>query len=214
MPSSTPSPSSPPISPPSSDPLEILLKFDAWANATLLDICITLREDQLHERFSIGPGCVHDTMTHIIGARLRWADRIREITVRPSIEVAPGGALGKDPMVRRTPAQLKQLHQQSTVDLAHAAAESVNRGLSGALIVKLGSRKVELTRGAALVHITTHGVHHRAQVVNMLRRLGLSGAALPELSAVEWHLSDHGAETMHGRQQSAPAEAAQIPIFE
>lgn len=42
------------------------------------------------------------------------------------------------------------------------------------------------SRGTAFVHVCTHGVHHRAQAVNMLRRLGV--AELPELEALEWEV--------------------------
>ncbi len=46
------------------------------------------------------------------------------------------------------------------------------------------------TRAAILVHVTTHGFHHRAQCLNMLRRLGapVPGVAVgsPEPSAVDW----------------------------
>jgi uncharacterized damage-inducible protein DinB len=41
-------------------------------------------------------------------------------------------------------------------------------------------------RGTAMVHIATHGMHHRAQALNMLRRLGVTD--LPELDAVAWEL--------------------------
>ena len=36
--------------------------------------------------------------------------------------------------------------------------------------------------------MTTHGYHHRAQVLNMLRHLNLPGVSdkLPEPSAVDW----------------------------
>jgi uncharacterized damage-inducible protein DinB len=47
-------------------------------------------------------------------------------------------------------------------------------------------RTVHMTRGAVLTHVTTHGMHHRAQCLNMLRHLGLS--PLPPSSVTEWTL--------------------------
>jgi uncharacterized damage-inducible protein DinB len=41
-----------------------------------------------------------------------------------------------------------------------------------------------MTRGAVLAHVTTHGTHHRAQCLNMLRRLGVN--PLPPSSVAEW----------------------------
>jgi uncharacterized damage-inducible protein DinB len=47
-----------------------------------------------------------------------------------------------------------------------------------------------LTRGAVLMQVLTHGMHHRAQILNMLRRLGAS--PLPPSSVVEWAVAGEG----------------------
>jgi uncharacterized damage-inducible protein DinB len=39
-------------------------------------------------------------------------------------------------------------------------------------------------RVGVLVHVTTHGMHHRAQCLNMLRHLGVT--PLPPSSVAEW----------------------------
>ena len=41
-----------------------------------------------------------------------------------------------------------------------------------------------MTRGATIVHVTTHGTHHRAQCLNILRQLGVT--PLPPSSVAEW----------------------------
>ena len=38
-----------------------------------------------------------------------------------------------------------------------------------------------------LAHVATHGMHHRAQCLNMLRQLG---APLPEIDLLEWQLQE------------------------
>ena len=45
-------------------------------------------------------------------------------------------------------------------------------------------RSFAFARGAILTHVTTHGMHHRAQSLNMLRQLGKE-AVLP-ISVMEW----------------------------
>jgi uncharacterized damage-inducible protein DinB len=40
------------------------------------------------------------------------------------------------------------------------------------------------TIAAAIVHVTNHGMHHRAQCLHMLKRLGVS--PLPELDEIYW----------------------------
>jgi uncharacterized damage-inducible protein DinB len=42
----------------------------------------------------------------------------------------------------------------------------------------------QFTRGAVLTHVTTHGMHHRAQCLNMLKQLGVK--PLPLSSVAEW----------------------------
>jgi uncharacterized damage-inducible protein DinB len=37
------------------------------------------------------------------------------------------------------------------------------------------------------MHVATHGMHHRAQCLNMLRQLGVN--PLPPISVLEWILS-------------------------
>src|SRR6478736_5958362 len=61
---------------PQSDCLQILLSHDRWATTQLLDACGSLTPDQFHRRFDIGPGSLHDTITHIIGAMRTWTDSL------------------------------------------------------------------------------------------------------------------------------------------
>lgn len=51
-----------------------------------------------------------------------------------------------------------------------------------------GGKTWSFTRGAVVTHVTTHGMHHRAQCVNMLRRLGDAGPW--KVSVVEWVLTE------------------------
>src|SRR5688572_20689354 len=100
---------------PQSDCLEILLSHDCWATAQLLDACGKLTNDQFHQRFDIGPGSLHDTLTHIIGAMRTWTDTLAESEPRPRIETD-----GQ----RRTPQQLRALVDQACGELASEARRS------------------------------------------------------------------------------------------
>ncbi len=44
----------------SSDPVEILIKSDAWGTRLVLDSCRGLSRDQFHQKFEIGLGSVLD----------------------------------------------------------------------------------------------------------------------------------------------------------
>ena len=58
-----------------------------------------------------------------------------------------------------------------------------------------------VTRGTAIVHVMTHGAHHRAQALNMLRRLGVE--ELPDLDAIEWELDDRARGARSSEQVSS-----------
>jgi uncharacterized damage-inducible protein DinB len=164
----------------SSDPLDILLGHDDWGTRRVLELCRKLTPEQYRRPFPIGPGekgglCA--TITHIIGAKFRWADRIGGRTLRPFLE-------GTD----RTPEQLLGLLDAAHADMTAALAEARAKGLAGLIDVQFEGKTYRFTRGAALTHVLTHGHWHRAQCLNMLRQLGVFAGPekAPELDVVDW----------------------------
>ena len=173
------------------DPLDILLAHDAWATRTLLELCRPLSRDQFHQRFEIGLGSLHDNLTHIISVMRRWTDRLAERAVRPALHTVRGRPdIAAEP-ADRTPDQLLELLHTAERDLAGVTREWRGR-LESAIHVVMpgegGSKRYTFSRGAVLVHVATHGTHHRAQCLNMLRHLGIPGLSdkLPEPSAADW----------------------------
>lgn len=158
--------------------LERSLDHNLYATRALLEVCRPLSTEQFRQRFDIGPGSLHDTLRHVIGAMMRWSDRIMGSEIRPSIE--------KNPQPRSVD-ELLILLEQGDRDLRTAAMDSETK-LDQKISVRftLDYPVMHITRATALVHICTHGVHHRAQALNMLRRLGVK--ELPDLDALatEW----------------------------
>jgi uncharacterized damage-inducible protein DinB len=181
-----------------SDPLDILLAHDAWATKLLLEPCRQLSREQFHRRFEIGMGSLHDTFTHIIGAQRRWADRISGRALRPSLAPMPGRPdvphEGRD----RTPDELLRLHAEAAADFQAIAREWRTKGLGTTVNVDWprkpeegpGMKRYSFTRGCAITHVCTHGVHHRAQIVNMMRHLKHPGLSdnLPDPSTIDWQV--------------------------
>jgi len=158
-----------------------LLEHNAWATRVLLERCRALTPEQFSRRFEMGPGSLHDTLRHIIGAMLRWSDRIADRTLRSTIEV--DSAL-------RSPDELLALLDRAAAELG-AVARSMReaRRLDEVMEVTFGTAApIRFTRGTAIVHVMTHGAHHRAQALNMLRQLGIRPDDLPDLDAIEWEL--------------------------
>ncbi len=162
---------------PSTDPAAILISSNRWANEQLLDSCAPLTTEQFHQEFEMGLGSLHATATHILGAMRGWSDLLAGRTQRDRLEA--GGPY--------TVADLRSLHADIADDFAAlATAYPHEESVSG----ERGGRTYTFTRGAVLTHVTTHGMHHRAQCINMLRQLGAD--SLPKSAVLEWMIEVDG----------------------
>jgi uncharacterized damage-inducible protein DinB len=155
---------------PTSNPFEILLQHDRWATRNILEACSALTRDQFHQKFEMGPGSLHNTTTHILDAMRIWEC---VLAGRPVSQPFQG--------TERTPAELLVLLEKTADQFAATARkypldETVSREREG--------KTYTFTRGVVITHVATHGMHHRAQCLNMLRHLGAS--PLPPSSVTEW----------------------------
>ena len=158
---------------PTADPLTILLAHDRWATLQILAACEPLPPDAFARRFDLGPGSLHDTLTHMTAAMRTWTDTLAEVPLRPRID---------DDGVCRSPAELRDLHEVASAALA---AEAGRRPLDEMITRTLRTgATIRLNRAAILTHVTTHGMHHRAQCLNMLRHVGVK--PMPPSSVTEW----------------------------
>ena len=156
------------------DLLEILLAHDRWATVQILNACGRLTEEQLHQRFEIGPGSLDETLVHIVGAMRAWTDTLAG-TAEPRPRLEGDGR-------RRTVEDLRTLLEEAWGQLA---AEARRRPLAEMVTRRTrDGRMIQMTRGAVVAQVTTHGMHHRAQCLNMLRQLGVK--PLPPSSVAEW----------------------------
>lgn len=160
------------------DSIDILLGHNAWATRVLLERSRELSEEQWHRRFEIGPGSLHDTLRHIVGTMIRWADRIGGRTVRESIERESRP---------RSADELLALLDRADAELRAMAAELTAQDRWGEIMefaVPEGP-PLRFMRATGMVHVLTHGMHHRAQALNIRRQLGLPPLGL-DLDTVEW----------------------------
>jgi uncharacterized damage-inducible protein DinB len=153
-----------------SNPLDILLAHDRWATTKILEACAKLTPDQFHQRFEMGPGSLHDTVNHMLAAMRVWGDLLAGREQRPRLEGA-----------KRSTAEMQALLDEISADMTTTAKkypldQTVTRIRDGKTFI--------FTRGVVLTHITTHGMHHRAQCLNMLRHLGVK--PLPPSAVTEW----------------------------
>lgn len=156
---------------PTSNPVEILLAHDRWATRNVIEACAALTLEQFHQRFEMGPGSLHDTTTHILGAMRVWGDVLAGREQRPRLEGS-----------NRSTTELLALLEELSADLLASARtspldETITRQ-------RRDGQTLVLSRGGVITHVATHGMHHRAQCLNMLRQLGVT--PLPKSSVVEW----------------------------
>jgi uncharacterized damage-inducible protein DinB len=157
----------------SSSPLAILSSHDRWATRQLLDACEPLSPEQLHRRFEMGLGSLHNTLIHDAAAVHRWA----EILLR--VELSPWPTNDPRPL-----AALRTMAEDA-FDLLARAAEA--GPLDEVLTRERDGVVTTYTRAVILCHVHTHSVHHRAQCLNMLRHLGVT--PLPPSSVTSWYLA-------------------------
>ena len=161
---------------PASDPIAILVRQNHWATKNLLNACADLSDDQFHQEFAMGPGSLHDTITHILGAMRGWSDLLAGWEQRPRLE--EDGPYRID--------ELATLLDEISSDLETlATTHPVDEVVTG----ERGGRSWSFTRGAVVTHVTTHGMHHRAQCLNMLRQLDVD--PLPPSAVIEWVIMEN-----------------------
>ena len=158
-----------------SDPVTILLDASVWATGLIIEHCTPLSHEKFHQSFEMGPGSLHNTITHSVGAIRSWTDSLR------------GGErrawLGDEGPF--TPDQLSDL-------LTSCESEFRADALSGPLDEPITiSRKdggvLTLNRAAIITHVGTHTMYHVAQCQNMLRHVGVD--PLPASSVVQWAIT-------------------------
>jgi uncharacterized damage-inducible protein DinB len=158
-----------------SDPTQVLLKHDRWATRQILDACAALSHEQFHRRFEMGPGSLHDTLTHMLSAMRLWGDLLAGRPFHARLD--QDGA-------QRSVADLIALWDEITTDFATAAA---GHPLADLVTRERNGKSYTFPRGGVITHVTTHDMHHRAQCLNMLRHVGVS--PLPPSSIVEWMMA-------------------------
>jgi len=142
-----------------------LFSYHDWASDRVFALARPLDDAQLDQPVAMGFGTLRATLDHLCAAERLWLDRWEKKPWAPLPPLDP--AAGVADLAGR---------------FAHCAAERE------AMLDKLGESAAEHlveyrnTAGKAftnplgdlILHVTNHGVHHRAQALNMLRRVGVT----------------------------------------
>jgi uncharacterized damage-inducible protein DinB/ribosomal protein S18 acetylase RimI-like enzyme len=167
----------------SMDLLDRLLGHDAWTTRQFLDICRRLDDAQLDREFDCGHRTVRATLLHLIRNMEVWCDLMAGGPIRTDE--------GKTPVGRSITGLTARLDVVAA-DLARIARDVASRSAwDDRWTDFLDNPPREKTYGAAVGHIITHSMHHRAQLLYLLRLTGVSD--LPEGDVFSWENQSHGA---------------------
>jgi uncharacterized damage-inducible protein DinB len=160
------------------DLLDRLLGHDAWTTRLLLERCRGLTDAQLDRDIDIGHRTVRRTLDHLIWNMQAWGN---EMAGRPMGE---RGGDSVDALTARLDA--------AAAHLAATARGIADRGAwDETWVPPHDGAPVERTYGGTIAHVLTHSMHHRAQILYMLRVLGLRD--LPEGDVLSWEAAVGGA---------------------
>lgn len=143
--------------------LEILYDYGYWANKNLFDVIARLTPEQFTQPVAGSYGSIRNTLVHAMSAEAGWLDRCGGPERGPRLDPADFPTLESviqnwskvETHVREFLTNLKD------EDLARSAEFTDPRGNTHSLPV-----------GELMQHAVIHDIHHRGQVVLLLRMLG------------------------------------------
>lgn len=168
------------------DPVTRLHQHRTWVNHNLLDAAATLTDEQLRSPFLIGQGSIWKSLTHLFAAEYVWLDALEGI----EDSIAPGDVPGKLPGNQEGEGSITSLDdlrekwialdQRWGSYLESLTPESLEEPVYRKSIA-LGQR-LTTRRSDVLLHVCTHAHYTAAQVMNMLRQVGVG--KLPETMVI------------------------------
>ena len=139
-----------------------LFSYNDWANSRVRHTAADLSDEQLDRPFDMGAGHLRGTIAHIYDAERAWY----ETCAGPEADTLPHNG------DTRTLDDLQQASKQLST-LRHSwLATFADADLEREVCYSRDQQQYAHPLGDILLHVCNHGVHHRAQAINMLRRLG------------------------------------------
>ena len=162
--------------------LDRLIRHDAASTAVLIERAQALSPTALDAERNLGPGSIRKTVHHIVEVMEGWCDRMRGL---PQRTTAAADASFDE--------QFERL-RIVTDDLFAWASELASDGqLEESFLDHRHSPPRAKTFAGALLHVATHGMHHRAQLAAMLREAGADD--IPEGDLLSWERQRREVET-------------------
>lgn len=151
------------------DTVRTMFRYSDWANERVLDSALGVAEKDLDRPMDVGPGSMRRTLLHVLAGEDVWLKRwMGQVETRWPDERERAG-------VGEIAGRLRAVWASR-----EAFIGSLPPGATGRVQAYRDSKGglFRASLGDMLVQGCVHSIHHRAQAVNILRRLG---AAVPEL---------------------------------
>ena len=144
------------------DLLDRLLHHDYWTTRRLLELSTTLGDEELDREFDLGCGTLRRTFSHVVYNVEGWSRIMRD--EEWGGERDDTGSV--DSMIVRLDDEYPRF--------ALFARQVRDRdGWDEMWFDRWDEPGREKSFGGAIAHLITHSMHHRAQILFMLRRLGV-----------------------------------------
>jgi uncharacterized damage-inducible protein DinB len=172
--------------------LKRLHQHRAWVNGSLLNSAANLSHEQLRKEFQIGQGSIWNSLLHLYAAEHLWLETLlgnEEFLVPGDLPgKTVGNQQGEAGITDLADLRLKwsDLENRWIVYLANLSSDALQE------IVHRKSprfnRRLAIRRSDALLHVCTHAQYTAAQVVNMLRHMGME--KLPETMLISLAMNE------------------------
>jgi uncharacterized damage-inducible protein DinB len=143
------------------DIVDRLLEHDIWTTRQLLLACAALPDEALDREFEIDHRSLRATFVHMIANLETWTDLLHE---RPVREKAGEGI----------PELIARLDRAGS-EFADLARRIVREGRADETFLDVLDRPPQpKSFGGTIGHVITHDMHHRAQVMFLMEKVGLT----------------------------------------
>jgi uncharacterized damage-inducible protein DinB len=141
--------------------LRRLFAYNDWGNKRILDAAEALDDARLDQPLEMGPGSLRATLFHVWCAEQVWLSRWLG-----GVSASPDDGAGM------SVADIRALCHGTAVARDKLLARLTNETISGSISVTTSDGvTTDLRICDMMLHVVDHGVHHRGQASNMLRRL-------------------------------------------
>lgn len=144
------------------------IRYNNWANAQLLDVCLKLTPEQLAAKAPGTYGSIHATLGHLISAETSYIRRLTGVRPMPPFKWQDGPSVAEMAAFAPTVAQAMLDAVSSTPPLQIVREEDEGHTF-------------EYQARGLFIQVVNHGIEHRTNITTILSALGL-----PEMEIDGW----------------------------